>query len=325
MKKFLNSSFFRRTTDVLLSPLTLLGAVWYKYIRSGTASQMPLSENIFMKVGVLPIRDQYYQPLINPEKYLKKPLNEPRSLPGIRWNLEEQLELLSRFGYQEELLAFPAEPGSKEGFHYYYNNPSLCPADAEFLYNMVRHFKPKKIMEIGCGYSTLMALEAEKKNAQDNGLNACSHICIEPYEMPWLEQLDVRVIRSKVEDLAADAFQQLESGDILFIDSSHMIRPQGDVLFEFLEILPTLKPGVLVHVHDVFTPRDYLKQWVMDQHCQWNEQYLLEAFLSHNDQFRIIGAVNMLKKDHGKALADKCPVTGKRPGDEPGSFWMVRN
>jgi predicted O-methyltransferase YrrM len=190
---------------------------------------------------------------------------------------------------------------------------------------MVRHFKPKKIMEIGCGYSTLMALEAEKKNAQDYGLNACSHICIEPYEMPWLEQLDVRVIRSKVEDLAADAFLQLESGDILFIDSSHMIRPQGDVLFEFLEILPSLKPGVMVHVHDVFTPRDYLNQWVFDQHSQWNEQYLLEAFLSHNDQFRIIGAVNMLKKDHGKALADKCPVTGKRPGDEPGSFWLVRN
>jgi hypothetical protein len=104
-----------------------------------------------------------------------------------------------------------------------------------------------------------------------------------------------------------------------------MIRPQGDVLFEFLQVLPTLKPGVLVHVHDVFSPRDYLKEWIFDKHTQWNEQYLLEAFLSCNDRFRILGAVNWLKKEHGKALGEKCPNTGMRAGDEPGSFWMIKN
>jgi hypothetical protein len=159
----------------------------------------------------------------------------------------------------------------------------------------------------------------------ENGEHACSHICIEPYEMPWLEKLDLLVVRSKVEDLSLSTFAQLEAGDILFIDSSHIIRPQGDVLFEFLEILPGLKSGVLVHVHDVFSPRDYLKEWVINEHCQWNEQYLLEAFLSFNNQFRIIGAVNLLKKDHGRALEEKCPMTAQRPNDEPGSFWLTRN
>jgi len=104
-----------------------------------------------------------------------------------------------------------------------------------------------------------------------------------------------------------------------------MIRPQGDVLFEFLQILPIIKPGVLVHVHDVFTPRDYLKEWIVDIHCQWNEQYLLEAFLSCNSQFRILGAVNLLKRNHPEAIGKKCPVTAKIPTDQPGSFWMVRN
>jgi hypothetical protein len=97
------------------------------------------------------------------------------------------------------------------------------------------------------------------------------------------------------------------------------------VLFEFLEILPTLKGGVLVHVHDIFSPRDYLKEWVFDQHSQWNEQYLLEAFLSFNDRFRIIGAMNLLKKDHAQTLEKNCPITAKQPDDVPGSFWMVRN
>ena len=325
MKRILNSALVRRSTDILLSPVTLFSSIWYKFIRSGTARQMPVSEKIFMSVGVLPIRDQYYQPLINPRKHLQKPLNAPRVLPGIQWNIDEQLTLLKTFHYQEELRAIPMNEKDAQPLAFYYNNPSLCPADAEFLYSIIRHFKPRRVIEVGCGYSTRLAVQAEKKNLAENAERACTHICIEPYEMPWLEKLDVQVMRSKVEDVPLATFSQLEAGDILFIDSSHIIRPQGDVLFEFLEILPTLKPGVLIHVHDVFSPRDYLADWIMDQHCQWNEQYLLEAFLSFNSQFRIIGAVNLLKKEHGKALEDKCPTTATRPADEPGSFWMIRN
>jgi hypothetical protein len=326
MKKILKSSLFRLTTDILLSPVTLFSAVWFKFIRTNTASQMPLSEKIFMSVGVLPVRDQYYQPLINPRKHLQHALDQPRTLPGIQLNREEQLKLVAQFHYQQELQALPqTKLANRPEPHFFYQNPSLCPADAEFLYSVVRHFKPKRIIEIGCGYSTLMALEAERKNKAENAADACSHICVEPYEMPWLEKLEVTVFRTKVEDQPVSFFSQLEAGDILFIDSSHIIRPQGDVLFEFLEILPTLKPGVLVHVHDVFTPRDYLKSWIYEEHNMWNEQYLLEAFLSFNNQFRIIGAVNLLKKEHRQQLDEKCPLTARFPDDEPGSFWMIRN
>ncbi len=325
MKKILKSTLFLRCTDILLSPITLFAAVWFKFIRSTTARRMPVSEKIFMSVGVLPIRDQYYQPLINPGKYLEQPLDRARTLRGIQWNISEQLDLLKQFRYQDELRTLPLSKKAGSELHFYHGNPSFCPGDAEFTYNVIRHFKPRRVIEIGCGYSTLLSVEAERKNAAENANNACKHICIEPYEMPWLEKLEVQVIRSKVEDRSIDLFGQLEAGDILFIDSSHMIRPQGDVLFEFLDILPVLKPGVLVHVHDVFSPRDYHREWIYNEHCLWNEQYLLEAFLSFNSQFRIIGAVNLLKKEHKGALEEKCPVTAKFADDEPGSFWMIRN
>ena len=325
MKKILKNSALQRTSDVLLSPLTLLGALWLKYIRSASAKQMPLSESIFMKVGVLPITDHYYQPLINPVKHLNKPLNEDRLLPGINWNVEEQLSLLNKFNYTKELKAIPQERNEANKFQYYFNNPSYRSGDGEFLYNMVRHFKPQRIIEIGCGYSTMLAVQAETKNAAEDQAHKCKHICIEPYEMPWLEQLQVEVIRQKVEDVNTTLFTQLEANDILFIDSSHMIRPQGDVLFEFFQILPILKKGVLVHVHDIFSPKDYPKEWILDKHCLWNEQYLLEAFLMFNTQFRIIGALNFLKHNYHSAFAAKCPNSGALPDDEPGAFWMIRS
>jgi hypothetical protein len=180
------------------------------------------------------------------------------------------------------------------------------------------------MIEIGSGHSTKMAVNAVKQNQRENSGYSCEHSCIEPYEMPWLEQTSVNVIRKKVEDVELSLFKSLEEGDILFIDSSHIIRPQGDVLTEYLEILPVLKQGVLIHIHDIFTPRDYLKEWIFDDHRLWNEQYLLEAFLSFNKDFRVIGAVNYLKHHHFTELASKCPILAQQPHREPGSFWIQR-
>lgn len=141
--------------------------------------------------------------------------------------------------------------------------------------------------------------------------------------MPWLENLNVTVIRKKVEELEVDFFKTLNENDILFIDSSHIIKPQGDVLFEYFEILPILNKGVIVHIHDIFSPRNYLKEWVLDNYWFWNEQYLLEAFLNSNKNWRIIGAVNYLKHNFYDNLHDKCPRLNKKR--EPGSFYIVKN
>lgn len=132
----------------------------------------------------------------------------------------------------------------------------------------------------------------------------------------------MKLRRQVVEAVEKSVFQQLEADDLLFIDSSHVIRPQGDVLCEFLEILPTLKKGVIVHIHDVFTPRDYPKAWVVDKVRMWNEQYLMEALLSGNPHWKIIGAVNFLYHDHFNALKTACPFLSK--DREPGSFYIQK-
>jgi hypothetical protein len=136
--------------------------------------------------------------------------------------------------------------------------------------------------------------------------------------MEWLNNLSgIEVLRQKVEQLDKKLFLELEENDILFFDSSHMIRPQGDVLFEYLEILPGLRSGVLVHTHDIFTPRDYPYQFLI------NEVKLLEAFMSCSSQFEIIIALNYLCHQHPVELSAKFPILGERiEYSEPGSFWI---
>ena len=135
-------------------------------------------------------------------------------------------------------------------------------------------------------------------NSEETG-HRDEHICIEPYRQPWLERVDdIKLIRGRVENSGLDWSSALSSGDLLFIDSSHMIRPQGDVLFEYLEVLPQLPRGVFIHVHDIFTPRDYPEKWVRDGVQFWNEQYLLEATLGNSDRYEIVAALNLLKHDH---------------------------
>ncbi|MEY2702122.1 MAG: hypothetical protein RLY43_755, partial [Bacteroidota bacterium] len=148
---------------ILLAPITLFSTLWLRFIVM--FKTINLSEKIFMKVGLLPVLDQYYQPLINPRKYLKNSLREERNLVAIDFNIKEQLELMSKFNYNNELLNFPLE--STNNKEYYYNNNSYMSGDSEFLYNIIRHFKPQRIIEIGSGYSTLMATNAIKVNSND--------------------------------------------------------------------------------------------------------------------------------------------------------------
>jgi len=300
-------------------PITYISAVWLKYIRK--AGQHNLTDNIFMKLGVLPVLDHYYQPLINPHKYLKKPLNGERYLPAINMCVEEQLTFLAELNYGNELILFPLEKRSQNEF--YYNNGSYCSGDAEYLYSVIRKTKPSKIIEIGSGQSTLMVQNALIKNSDDNSSYRCDHTCIEPYEQPWLETINVNLIRKKVEEIDLSLFSSLGRNDILFIDSSHIIRAQGDVLCEYLEILPSLKEGVLIHIHDIFTPRDYPESWI-NEHLLWNEQYLLEAFLSFNTEYKVIGALNYLSNNFKKEFSAVCPIYALQPGRQPGALWLVK-
>ena len=144
--------------------------------------------------------------------------------------------------------------------------------------------------------------------------------CIEPYENKWLEKLGVNIIRKKIEDIDLDWNNELNAGDILFIDSSHIIRPQGDVLKIYFEIIPMLKRGVIIHIHDIFTPKNYLKAWVVDQVRFWNEQYLVESLLMNNNKLKVLLASNYLKNHHYEEFKLYCPYM--EDAIEPSSFYI---
>ena len=307
--------FIAPLLDILFFPLIILSSAWLRIIKYIGLKNFFFTKRVFNTLGVFPIVKHYYEPQFNFSSYQQ----EYRKLPAIDFNDSIQTELLKSFQYQDELLKKPIENVPIPTF--YYNNGSFPSGDAECYYSLIRKFKPKRIIEIGSGYSTLIAHEAIIENYRENKSKTLL-TCIEPYEMPWLSKIDVNLIRKKVEDIELDFFKQLNDGDVLFIDSSHVIRPQGDVLYEVLQILPHLNSGVMVHFHDIFTPLNYPEDWLKKEYRLWNEQYLIEAFLSYNKEFEITIAMSYLAHNYKEHLYKIFPVLKKTPGRIPGSLWL---
>ena len=261
----------------------------------------------------------FYQPIPDTQTLPETLWNHPSELVGIDMNEALQLDLLRNHfpRFRHEYDQFPVEPTGEPG-RFHFNNGLFDGSDALVAYCMIRHFQPRLIIEVGSGFSSLIAAEAIARN-KDSAL-----ICIEPFPLNFLRQgfPGLRsLIEKKVEDIGLEFFSQLESGDILFIDSSHTVKIGGDVNYLFLEVLPRLKPGVIVHVHDIFLPFDYPRDWVMDELRFWTEQYLLQAFLSFNSEFEVLMANAYLAHycmQELKATFTNSPWWGG------GSFWMRR-
>ena len=317
--KILSKAIRTALIDATMLPLTLLSALVLRFVRRIGLGRLKMCRAALWKVGVIPIRDHYYEPFFDKKKLLQ-PLSQNRRLPGIDWNVKEQVDRLDYFQYGSELATLTSTAGNDTEFHF--NNEFFDSGDAEYWYSIVRRSKPRRIIEVGSGHSTKLARLAIAKNKEENPSYRCEHICIEPFEAKWLETIGVTVIREKVENVDREFFKSLDKNDILFIDSSHIIRPQGDVIFEYLELLPLLHPGVIVHIHDIFSPKDYCAEWVFGDVRLWNEQYLLEAFLTSNHQWKVIGSLNFLKHQFYEKLKQACPHL--TPDREPNSFYMVK-
>jgi hypothetical protein len=303
--------------DFFLALLVLPAAALLKFVRRVGVAHLPWSKRALLSVGVFPIANHFFEPLFD-ARHLTD-FDRPRALPGIDWNLDGQIALLSKLTFSAELRDVPmSRPHGPPQF--FFNNDTYLSGDAEYWYSIIRFFKPKRIIEIGSGHSSLMARRAIQKNRACDPQYNCDHICIEPYPQPWLQQSGVQLVRKKVEEVDTALFKTLERDDILFIDSTHVIRPQGDVLFEYLQLLPQLKKGAIVHIHDIFSPRDYPREWIAESVRLWNEQYLVEAFLTSNSQWEIIGALNLLKHDHYAELSASCPFLS--PEREPGALYI---
>jgi len=268
----------------------------------------------------------FYQPIPDIRKLRDSLWQKKSQLVGIDMNEGKQLELLSSLvsKFRKEYDIFPRN-NSKIPYQYYINNRMFESVDGEILYCMVRHFKPKTIIEIGSGYSTYLATQAILKNKEENEIE-CELITIDPYPnkivekgFPGLSKL----IKKEVQDVGLDEFYKLNENDILFIDSSHILKIGSDVQYEYLEILPRLNSGVVVHIHDIFLPSEYPKQWVQKDRLFFNEQYLLQAFLIYNKEFEVLWATNFINQKHPE-LFGKSFSSYNSKSICPGSFWMKK-
>ena len=311
-------SLVYRIIDVFLAPVVAIACLPMKVARKRSMRHVPLTAAVLRKMGIFPIRNHYYEPLYDMTNVDLS--GTPRDLPGIDFREAEQRELLNSFSADD--MPVDLDKAATSDTQFTYRNRNFGGGDADLWFHVVRHFRPGKIFEIGSGHSTRMARLALEKNEADDSNYQCNHVCIEPYEMPWLEKLGIEIRRQKLEELDLSMFDQLGENDILFVDSSHMIRPGGEVLVEYLQLMPRLNPGVIVHVHDIFSPRDYPAEW-LEQPRFWNEQYLLEAFLTHNRDWEILLAANHLAHSETELMSKACRYfqAGK---NNPGSIYLRR-
>lgn len=266
----------------------------------------------------------YYEPLpefsaITPEQVLKR-----RVSSCIDWNLERQVSLVRKLSqYQSEIQEIVEGQAS---IPFDFSNSVFSELDAAVYYAILRELKPRKVIEIGCGYSTQIAALAIAQNLQQGYSGGI--ICVEPYPEARLTEanLAVELITEKVETLSLEFFQQLSAGDVLLIDSTHTVKFDSDVCREILQILPALPSGVWVHFHDIFFPYDYPPDWLIKERRAWSEQYMLEAFLAYNNVFEVKLANHWLSLDYPEEVAKLWPnvLQWQQKFHQCGSFWLCK-
>ncbi len=242
----------------------------------------------------------------------------PSNIFGIELHEEEQLKLLNEFvAYYKEM---PFQPQKHEGLRYYYENPAYSYSDAILLHCMIRFLKPKKIIEVGSGYSSCMTLDTNESFFDGSIVTTF----IEPYPdllMSLIKDTDkskITTIPSRLQDVDLSEFETLQANDILFIDSTHVSKINSDVNRIFFDILPRLSSGVYIHFHDIFFPFEYPKAWAYEGRA-WNEAYLLRAFLQYNGEFRVALMNTYMEHFHESFFQQNMPLCLKNPG---GSIWI---
>lgn len=216
-----------------------------------------------------------------------------------------------------------ADGGELEATRYFSGNSQFAGLDALALFALLRHWRPRRIVEVGSGFSTLLIAEVNRRF-----LGGSVHVtCIEPYPRPFLRAglPGVATVRVEaVQDTPMALFAALEAGDVLFIDSSHVAKTGSDVVHLLLDVVPTLAPGVRVHVHDVFLPDDYPSAWSIAENRSWNEQYLLRALLTDSPRYHVLFAAHHAARTHHGALRQALGLAEGAPLPSGGSFWFER-
>ena len=265
----------------------------------------------------------YYSPIPDLDLLPAEVWERRSRLAGIRFDPGAQMVWA-----EERLAPFTAEfsapaTGEYGSGRYYYENRSFEYGDAEIAYAMVRAGRPRRVLELGSGFSTLVLAMACEANARDGApvelvANDPFPRGVTPEPTPGL----TRLARRRAEDVPLDEFRALGEGDVLFVDTTHTVKVGGDVNYVVLDVLPELQPGVLVHFHDIFLPHEYPRPLVEDHSAYWAEQFLLQAFLALNSDFEVVFA------NHAASLAEPERFRRLVPSFEGANvasgFWLRR-
>lgn len=265
----------------------------------------------------------FYTPVISVddlEKRQKNIFKRSCRLRGIDLNEDKQFSLLQEFKkYYADL---PFSKKKQEGFRYYYENEYFGYSDAIHLYGIMRHFKPKQIIEVGSGFSSALMMDVN-----DHFFNREIGLTfIEPYpdrlnSLQKPEDSPV-LIDAPIQEVDPEEFKKLQKNDILFIDSTHIVKTGGDVNYILFEILPILNKGVLIHFHDIQYPFEYPIEWVLKFKRSWNENYFLRAFLMNNQAYEIISFDSYLESRFTAWYQENMPLCLQNEG---GSIWLSKN
>jgi predicted O-methyltransferase YrrM len=244
-----------------------------------------------------------------------------RSLPGIDLNTAKQQAFLGPLETAARQIPFAEHP-NQSGFRYYFDNKTYAHADGLVLFSILMEFRPKRVIEVGSGFSSALMLDTN-----DKFLNNSIHFTfIEPNPDMALNSLlrkedykNADVKKALVQQVAPEIYRTLGENDVLLIDNSHVAKTGSDVTYVMTEILPRLNKGVLVHIHDIFFPFEYPKDWLLDLKLNWNEIYMVHNFLLFNDHFEIIFFSDQMYQQMSSEYRSRIPLFFK---DRPGSLWL---
>lgn len=285
-----------------------------------------LKRFLYRQAGLAFPPGHYYSPIINKSELAHREAelfaNFPRQLPDIDLREVQQMELLEKFSKLYYSIPFTEEFNPERRYNYAAPNNQYCYSDAIILHCMMRTFKPKRVIEVGSGFSSAVMLDTDQlffdKKTQ--------FTFIEPYpqRLYGLLREDDRkrtTIHEKgLQSIDVSVFDELAENDILFIDSTHVSKTGSDVNHAFFNVLPRLKKGVLIHFHDIFYPFEYHKDWVMHSTgFGWNEAYVLRAFLLNNPNYEIVMFNTFMEYFHEDWFAKHMPLCLKNRG---ASIWL---
>ncbi len=277
-----------------------------------------------LKAGIVVLPNHFYAPVADVHELRRTQSSWARrsSMLGVDVDLARQIAALND-------MVLPFEPEYRGNATYSEGvaggaGPGFGYIEAQALHGVLRSLKPRRIIEVGSGVSTHCAMHAVGLNAKEG--RPATITCIEPYPSAFLQQAAatgaVELVKSPVQALDPDFFLGLEAGDLLFIDSTHAVKPGGDVVYLYLEVLPRLKPGVTVHIHDIYLPYVYQRD-VLSALFQWSETALLQALLTNNAHLSIVFCLSQLHYDAPETLAAVFPEYDPQPAAdglvEPGA------